>query len=58
MGKGKTIVTFSCDLAERSYSKLYNEEFLREKEIELNKETLAEIWLRYQSDDGGMVVDV
>lgn len=58
MGKGKTIVTFSCDLAERSYSKLYNEEFLKDKEIELNKETLAEIWSRYQSEDGSMVVDV
>lgn len=58
MGKGKTIVTFSCDLAERSYSKLYNEEFLQAKEIELNKETLAEIWSRYQSEDGSMVVNV
>ncbi|GEM80340.1 cysteine synthase A [Vibrio superstes] len=57
MGKGKTIVTFSCDLAERSYSKLYNQEFLKEKGIELNKETLAEIWARYQSDGDEMVVD-
>ncbi|MBY6199235.1 cysteine synthase A [Vibrio hangzhouensis] len=58
MGKGKTIVTFSCDLAERSYSKLYNEEFLKEKGIELNKENLPELWARYQADDGSMVVNV
>ena len=58
MGKGKTIVTFSCDLAERSYSKLYNEEFLKEKGIELNKDNLPELWARYQADDGNMVVNV
>lgn len=58
MGKGKTIVTFSCDLAERSYSKLYNEQFLKEKEIELNNESLAEIWARYLAEGDGMVVNV
>lgn len=58
MGRGKTIVTFCCDLAERSYSKLYNEEFLKAKNIELNKENLLELWTRYQVDDGSMVVDV
>jgi cysteine synthase A len=36
MGKGKRIVTFSCDLAERSYSKLWNSEFLKTKDIELS----------------------
>jgi cysteine synthase A len=30
-GPGKRIVTFSCDLGERSYSKLWNEEFLKSK---------------------------
>lgn len=58
MGKGNTIVTFSCDLAERSYSKLYNEEFIKEKGIELNKENLVEMWARYLADDGNMVVTV
>ncbi|MFH0259306.1 cysteine synthase A [Vibrio barjaei] len=58
MGKGKTIVTFSCDLADRSYSKLYNEEFLKERGIKLNTETLKEIWTRYQADDDSMVADV
>ncbi|MFM2666328.1 cysteine synthase A [Vibrio mediterranei] len=58
MGKGKTIVTFSCDLADRSYSKLYNEDFLKERGISLNTETLEEIWARYQTDDDSRVVDV
>ncbi|USD62676.1 cysteine synthase A [Vibrio sp. SCSIO 43140] len=58
MGKGKTIVTFSCDLADRSYSKLYNEEFLQEKEIVLNQESLEQIWARYQADGDSKVIDV
>ncbi len=58
MGKGNTIVTFSCDLAERSYSKLYNPEFLKEKGIDLNKENLAELWARYQADGDQKVVNV
>lgn len=49
MGPGKTIVTFACDLGERSYSKLYNPEFLAEKQIDVNKETLAELYSRYQA---------
>ncbi|WP_261836253.1 cysteine synthase A [Vibrio ishigakensis] len=58
MGKGNTIVTFSCDLAERSYSKLYNLEFLKEKGIKLDKETLPELWARYQADGDEKVVNV
>ncbi|GAM60197.1 cysteine synthase [Vibrio ishigakensis] len=58
MGKGNTIVTFSCDLAERSYSKLYNLEFLKEKGIQLDKETLPELWARYQADGDEKVVNV
>ena len=34
LGKGKRVVTFACDLGERSYSKLYNESFLQEKGLE------------------------
>jgi len=48
MGHGKTIVTFCCDLAERSYSKLYNEDFLSDKGIALNHETLNGLYQRYQ----------
>ncbi len=58
MGKGKTVVTFSCDLAERSYSKLYNLEFLKEKGISLGSETLQELWTRYQDDGDSRVVNV
>ncbi|MEZ9628174.1 cysteine synthase [Vibrio breoganii] len=58
MGKGNTIVTFSCDLAERSYSKLHNEDFLKERGIEVNREDLAQLWSRYQADDDSKVVNV
>ena len=34
-GPGKTILTFLCDNGERSYSKLYNSEFLKSKGIEI-----------------------
>ena len=50
LGKGKTIVTFSCDLAERSYSKLFNNQFIKEQGIDENKETLEEMFRRYQDE--------
>lgn len=34
LGPGKKLVTFGCDLGERSFSKLYNEDFLMEKGID------------------------
>jgi len=58
MGPGKTIVTFCCDLAERSYGKLYNDEFLAEKEIIHEHETLTEIFTRYKAEPLSAVVDV
>ena len=33
-GPGKRIVTFCCDLGERSYSKLYTPEFLKERNLD------------------------
>lgn len=36
--KGSNILTFMCDLAERSYSKMNNEKFLIDKGIDLNKD--------------------
>ena len=36
-GPGKTIVTIQCDLGERSYSKLYIDEFLASKELKVNQ---------------------
>jgi len=52
MGKGKRIVTFSCDLGERSYSKLWNSAFLKTKNInpqDLNVESLYQSYI--ESDD-------
>jgi len=37
LGKGKRIVTFACDLGERSYSKLYTREYLLSREINPDK---------------------
>ncbi len=38
--KGSCIVTFLCDQGERSYSKLYNSAFLKEKGLDPDKEDL------------------
>jgi cysteine synthase A len=52
MGKGKRIVTMSCDLGERSYSKLWNPSFLAEKGILLNElPSVNELFLHYQQSE-------
>lgn len=48
-GGGKRIVTFACDLGERSYSKLYNPEFLASKGIDPAKLSIADLIKKYQS---------
>ncbi|ALO33804.1 hypothetical protein CMT41_03020 [Colwellia sp. MT41] len=58
MGQGKTIVTFCCDLAERSYSKLYNAEFLKEKQLSTEYENLASMFERYQAEPSSAVITV
>ena len=58
MSPGKTIVTFCCDLAERSYSKLYNPEFLKEKKITVDHETLGSMFERYQAEPASAVITV
>jgi len=58
MGAGKTIVTFACDLAERSYSKLYNPAFIAEKGIIEDKETIEAMYLRYQTEADDRVVAI
>ncbi len=58
MGPGNTIVTFCCDLAERSSSKLYNEDFLVEKGFSESSESLKEMFERYQNEPEEAVVDV
>lgn len=47
MPKGSRIVTFSCDLAERSYSKLWNETFLQSKGIQTNSLKVPELVQSY-----------
>jgi len=54
MGPGHRIVTFSCDLAERSYSKLYNSLFLEEKSIKTDYETVEQLFRRYQVDESSI----
>ncbi len=58
MGRGKTVVTFCCDLAERSYSKLYNLDFLNERNLHLEGESLQDMFARYQADNPNNVVNV
>ena len=58
MGAGKRIVTFACDVPERSYTKLYNEAFLTEKKIDKNYESLADLFARYQNEPASNIVEV
>lgn len=58
MGPGNTIVTFACDLAERSYSKLYSNDFLEEKGIVTDKEELLDLYRRYQQIPDEFIVNV
>ncbi|MEZ9595695.1 cysteine synthase A [Shewanella sp. 10N.261.52.F9] len=56
MGRGKTIVTFWCDIAERSSSKLYNEKFLSDKGFSGSSEAVADMFARYQAEADSAVV--
>jgi cysteine synthase A len=47
-GPGKTIVTFACDLGERSASKLYSESYLRQRGISVEPEPIPELLARYR----------
>jgi len=51
MGKGKRIVTFSCDIGERSYSKLWNSEFLKTKDIDGSNSDVASLYQEYIASD-------
>lgn len=46
-GPGKTIVTFACDLGERSASKLYNPDYLRNRGLSDQPEPITEMLARY-----------
>lgn len=58
MGPGNTIVTFYCDLPERSSSKLYNEQFLQEQGMSGESEPAQAMFSRYQNQPLSAVVDV
>ncbi len=56
MGKDKRVVTFSCDLGERSYSKLWSEAFLKTKDIKLsspesNQQYVNTLFNQYRRSD-------
>ncbi|MBD3653194.1 cysteine synthase A [Kangiella sp.] len=57
-GPGKIIVTFACDAGERSYSKLWNPDFLAEKGIRDDLETIEQMFKRYQAMDDSVIVNV
>lgn len=50
-GKGKQIITFLCDLGERSFSKLYNDSFLLSKGISPEPEPIQDLLERYSRQE-------
>lgn len=46
--RGRNIVTFACDLGERSASKLYNNEYLTQKGLAIEPEPIEQLTERYQ----------
>jgi cysteine synthase len=57
MPAGSRIVTFSCDLGERSYSKLWNSEFLTSKAITPNQSSIEKLFTRYQQSEDYLTLD-
>ncbi|MCX6129709.1 MAG: cysteine synthase A [Proteobacteria bacterium] len=49
MGPGRRIVTFACDLGERSYSKLWSDEYLKLQKIDPNLLSMDHLMNRYRS---------
>lgn len=47
-GPGKRIVTFYCDLGERSYSKLYDPDYLRERGLDMNLVDIEPLMKKYR----------
>jgi len=47
-GPGKRIVTFLCDLGERSYSKLYNETYLTERSLDMTQTDIQSLIKKYR----------
>lgn len=49
-GPGKRIVTFACDLGERSASKLYNQDYLNQRALNPDGEAIDTLTARYRSE--------
>jgi len=47
-GPGKRIVTFYCDLGERSFSKLYNPEYLKGRGLDINLNDIHQLIEKYK----------
>lgn len=54
-GKGKKIVTFACDLGERSASKLYNDSFLKERGLVTSDTDIQVLVQKYQQSRSAIV---
>jgi len=51
LGPGKRIATFICDLGERSFSKLYNDEYLiKQRQLDPSKIEIGPVWERYKTE--------
>jgi len=46
-GPGKRIVTFNCDLGERSYSKLFNGEYLKTRDLDITQTNIKPLQKKY-----------
>ncbi|WP_198679762.1 cysteine synthase A [Aliidiomarina minuta] len=51
-GPGKRIVTFACDLGERSASKLYNDQYLKSRDLNPEAEAIDSLSARYRAAEG------
>ncbi len=49
MGPGKRVVTFACDLGERSFSKLYNPSYLAQQGIDPSLQTIDQLLESYRA---------
>lgn len=52
---GRNIVTFACDLGERSASKLYNNDYLKQKGLAVEPEPMEQLTARYKQLDDRLI---
>jgi cysteine synthase A len=49
LGSGKRIVTFACDLGERSYSKLYSDDYLKQQGLDAYAQGIDQLLAHYRA---------